>query len=149
MAQAGVPSGPLHGAGLHPMEAGAAGAAVPRRSLRDRVRSRPGLAHVWRLGVLVLGMSLVVLGLVLTVLPGPLTIPPVLLGLWVLSTEFAWAHRSFTALKERARVAWAYAAHRPVVSTVVTLGGMATAAASLWALGHFHLVDQLRASVGL
>ena len=148
MAQAGAPGGRLHGAELHPME-GLTASAVPRRNVRDRIRSRPGLAHLWRLGVLVLGVSLVVLGLALTVLPGPLTIPPVLLGLWVLSTEFAWAHRSFTAFKERARATWALAALRPVLSTVVTLSGVATAAVAFWALGHFHLVDHVRASVGL
>lgn len=46
-----------------------------------------------RLAVLVLGGSLIALGLALIVLPGPFTIPPVLLGLTVLSWEFGWAKR--------------------------------------------------------
>jgi len=149
MAQSGAPGGSLRGAGPQPVDDPTTGAAVPGRSVRDHIRSRPGLAHAWRLGVLLLGVSLIVLGLVLTVLPGPLTIPPVLLGLWVLSTEFSWAHRLFTAFKGRARAALAMAAHRPVLTTVVTLVGVATAAGAFWALGHFHLVDKVRGSFGL
>jgi Putative transmembrane protein (PGPGW) len=149
MAQADAPGGRPQGARQHPIDGLPASAVVPGDNVRHGIRSRPGVAHVWRLGVLLLGMSLIVLGLVLTVLPGPLTIPPVLLGLWVLSTEFAWAHRLFTAFKERARATWALAAHRPVMSMVVTLAGIATAAVAFWALGHFHLVEHVRASLGL
>jgi hypothetical protein len=149
MVQACVPGGGRHGAGLPPMEDQTARGAMRGLSWRDRVRSRPSLAHMRRLGAFVLGMSLIVLGLVLIVLPGPLTIPPVLLGLWVLSTEFVWAHRFFTAFKERARATWVRAARRPVISTVVTLSGFATAAVAFWALGYFDLVDHVRASVGL
>src|SRR5687767_10063416 len=64
-------------------------------SLRERVHSKPGLLLPWRIAVFVLGLLFVVLGLVLTALPGPLTIPPVLVGLWVWSTEFEWAARLF------------------------------------------------------
>jgi hypothetical protein len=55
--------------------------AVPRHGVRDRMRSKPGLAQLWRVGVLALGLVLAALGFALVVLPGPLTIPPMLIGL--------------------------------------------------------------------
>ena len=55
-------------------------------------------------------------------LPGPLTIPPVLLGLWIWSTEFEWAHRFFRPFKEKGKDAWAHAKRHPVSSTVLTVG---------------------------
>lgn len=58
--------------------------------------------HAYRLVVLVVGLSFVVLGLVLIVLPGPLTIPPMLLGLAILATEFVWARRLLERAKEYA-----------------------------------------------
>ena len=41
-----------------------------------------------RAGIFVLGLLFILGGLALAVLPGPLTIPLVLLGLWVWSWEF-------------------------------------------------------------
>ena len=63
--------------------------AVPRGSRRARIRSKPGLGQAYRVGVFVAGLLCIALGVALAVLPGPLTIPPVLLGLWIWSTEFA------------------------------------------------------------
>src|SRR5689334_6847296 len=68
---------------------------VPRGSFRDRVRRKPGIGHAWRVGVFLLGLVCILGGFALAVLPGPLTIPPVLLGLWLWSTEFEWAHKFF------------------------------------------------------
>src|SRR3954464_14776744 len=68
-------------------------AAVPKHGWRDRLRAKPGLSQAWRIGVFIAGFLCVVAGIALSVLPGPLTIPPVLLGLWIWSTEFAWAQR--------------------------------------------------------
>ncbi|MEX2588440.1 MAG: PGPGW domain-containing protein [Actinomycetota bacterium] len=56
-----------------------------------------------RLAVLVVGGSLITLGLALIVLPGPFTIPPVLLGLTILSWEFGWAKRLRYHLKAKAK----------------------------------------------
>ncbi len=56
--------------------------------------------QAYRMIVLVVGLSFVALGLALIVLPGPLTIPPLLLGLAILATEFVWARR----LLQRAKV---------------------------------------------
>jgi hypothetical protein len=150
MTQAAVPGGGRHGADRsRPVSVSEVTAPVRERTWRDRLRSKPGLGHAWRLGVFLVGTFLVALGLVLTVLPGPLTIPPVLLGLWVLSTEFAWAHRFLEICKERARAAWAHAVRRPASTTLVTVGGLAVATAGFWVVRHFDLIDQARVAAGL
>jgi hypothetical protein len=51
-------------------------------SWRERVRSKPGLSQAYRVGVFAVGLLFIALGFALAVLPGPLTIPPVLIGLW-------------------------------------------------------------------
>ncbi len=111
-------------------------------SWRDRLRHRPALAIAYRVAVFAAGLLLVLLGLALTVLPGPLTIPPVLAGLWVWSTEFEWARRFFAAFRRKASDAWRHARRHPVSSAVVTVGGLAAAGVVLWAVGRFDLVEQ-------
>lgn len=96
-----------------------------------------------------MGLLFVVLGVALAVLPGPLTIPPVLLGLWVWSSEFDWANRFFTTFKDKARAAWAHARRHPASSVIVTVGGLAAAGAAFWAVGHYQLVERVRELVGL
>ena len=118
-------------------------------SFRERVHSKPGRAAAWRVGVFVAGLLFVLLGLALTVLPGPLTIPPVLLGLWVWSTEFEWARRVFVTFRRKARETWQHAKQHPVSSAAVTLGGLAGAALLFWAVGHFQLVERGTSALGL
>ena len=122
---------------------------VPRASRRDRIRSKPGLGHGYRIGVFVLGLSCIVVGFALAVLPGPLTIPPVLLGLWIWSTEFAFAERFFDTFKCKAGEAWAHAKRHPASSAVITIGGLALAGVAFWAVGHFELVAKGKDAVGL
>ncbi len=122
---------------------------VKSGSWRDRVRKKPGLAVPYRVGVFVVGLLFVLLGLALTVLPGPLTIPPVLVGLWVWSTEFEWASRFFAAFRRKARDAWRHARQHPASSLAVTVGGLALAGAVVWAVGHFQLVDKATVALGL
>jgi hypothetical protein len=117
-------------------------------SWRDRVRQKPGIATAYRIGVFLAGLLLVLLGLALTVLPGPLTIPPVLAGLWIWSTEFAWAARLFAAFARKAREAWRHARQHPVSSAAVTVGGLAAAGVVFWAVGHFHLVETATDALG-
>ena len=124
-------------------------AAVPKGSWRDRVRSKPGIAQLYRVGVFVAGLLFVALGVALAVLPGPLTIPPVLLGLWIWSTEFEWARRFFVSFKKKARDAWAHARQHPVSSALITVGGLAAAGAVFWAVGHYELVNRLKDAAGL
>ncbi|MGY1670393.1 PGPGW domain-containing protein [Geodermatophilus sp. SYSU D00710] len=122
---------------------------VETGSWRDRVRRNPALALPYRIAVFVAGLLFVLLGLALTVLPGPLTIPPVLVGLWVWSTEFEWARRIFVTFRRKAVAAWRHAKQHPVSSLAVTVGGLAAAALVFWAVGHFQLVDRASSALGL
>lgn len=124
-------------------------APVERGSFRHRMRSNPVTAQLWRLGVFLAGLLCVALGFALAVLPGPLTIPPVLVGLWIWSTEFAWARRLFRSFQRKARDAWQHAKQHPVSSAAITLGGLALAGAAFWAVGHFDLVARAKELVGL
>jgi hypothetical protein len=118
-------------------------------SFRERVHSKPGLVQVWRVGVFVAGLLFVLLGIALTVLPGPLTIPPILIGLWIWSTEFEWARQLFATFARKGRDAWRHAKQHPVSSAAVTLGGLVAAAAVFWAAGHFELVDRTKSALGI
>lgn len=118
-------------------------------SLRARIHARRSLALPYRVAVFIAGLLLVLLGIALTALPGPLTIPPVLLGLWVWSSEFQWAARFFAVFKRKAQEAWRHARLHPVSSAAVTLAGLVTAGVAFWAVGHFHLVDQARSVLGI
>ena len=118
-------------------------------SFRERVHRNPTVALVWRIGVFVAGLLFVLLGIALTVLPGPLTIPPILVGLWVWSTEFDWARRVFATFARKGRDAWRHARQHPVSSAAVTVGGLAAAGAVFWAVGHFSLVDQAKTALGV
>ena len=124
-------------------------AVVPRGGLRDRIRAKPGLRHAYRLGVFLVGLLCIAFGLALAVLPGPLTIPPILLGLWIWSTEFRFAQRIFESFKRRARDAWAHAKRHPRSSLAITLGGLVAAAAVIWAVSYFDLVAKLKDVIGL
>jgi hypothetical protein len=122
---------------------------VPRDSWRARMRAKPGIGHLYRVAVFVVGLLFIVVGIALAALPGPLTIPPVLLGLWIWSTEFAWAERFFDSFQEKGKSAWAHAKRHPVTSAIVTIGGLALAAGAFWAVGHYELVDKARDFVGV
>lgn len=150
MTTTSTPAQTTHEAGCPDCTDGLGKAApVEHGSLRHRIRSKPGLAQVWRVGVFVAGLLCVALGVALAVLPGPLTIPPVLLGLWIWSTEFDWARRFFLSFRRKADDAWQHAKRHPVSSAVITLGGLALAGAVFWAVGHFGLVDRATELVGL
>ena len=116
---------------------------------RAQVRSTPGGALLLKAGALVLGGALIALGFALVVLPGPLTIPPMLLGLYVLSTEFAWADRLKDRAEASAREAWAGAKQKPVTSGLITVGGLVAAGVAIWAVGHYELVARAREAVGV
>lgn len=118
-------------------------------SFRARVRGKPGVRQLWRAAVFVVGLVCILGGFALVVLPGPLTIPPIVLGLWIWSTEFAWAHRFFAAAAEKGREAWEQAKRHPVSSTIVTVGGLLMAGVLIWATLHFDLVARGKDLVGL
>ena len=58
---------------------------------------------VRQLIVLVIGSTLILVGLALIILPGPFTMPLVILGLFVLAIEFAWAESLLTRAKNHAK----------------------------------------------
>jgi hypothetical protein len=99
--------------------------------------------------VFLAGLLCIAGGVALSVLPWPLTIPPVLLGLWVWSTEFAWAQRLFRRFQIKARQAWRHAKAHPVSSSALTVGGLTAVAVGVWALRHFEIVARLRDATGL
>jgi hypothetical protein len=112
------------------------------RSLRARAHSTPGLALAWKIGVFLAGLLCITAGGVLVVLPGPLTIPPVLLGLWLWSTEFSWAQKFFQPFKVKGQQAWEHAKQHPISSSAVTLAGLVAAGAGFWAVRHYGLVQR-------
>lgn len=120
---------------------------VPDHGWRDRIRSKPGLRECYRVAVFAAGLLCIVAGVALAVLPGPLTIPPILLGLWIWSTEFRFARRFFDAFKAKAREAWAHAKAHPVSSACITVGGLLAAGAAVWAVQYFDLVDTAKNAV--
>jgi uncharacterized protein (TIGR02611 family) len=62
------------------------------RELRDSLERKPKTRLAYRIGIAFFGSLVVLIGVVLIPLPGPGWLI-VFLGLAILGTEFAWAHR--------------------------------------------------------
>lgn len=105
---------------------------VTRFKVRDRVRKMPAGDLIVHVGVFLVGAALIALGLALAVLPGPLTIPPILLGLAVWSLEFDFAQRWMDPIERRAQQAWEAAKARPLRTGVATGAGLIAAAAGIY-----------------
>lgn len=73
---------------------------VPRQSWASHAKRlcRAAGGHAWRVGVFVVGMTILALGVVLLPLPGPGMLV-VVVGLGVLSVEFAWARGGLAKLR--------------------------------------------------
>lgn len=69
------------------------------RIWRTRMHAHPILRWTWRSVIVLVGGIILLAGIVMCVTPGPGALG-ILLGLAILSTEFAWAHN----LLHRARV---------------------------------------------
>ena len=95
------------------------------------------------------GLLFIALGVALAVLPGPLTIPPVLLGLWIWSTEFAFARHCFERAERKARLTWVETKRHPRGSAAVTLGGLAGFGVAAWAVTRLDLVAKTADAAGL
>lgn len=93
--------------------------------------------------VLVAGALFVVLGFALAVLPGPLTIPPVLLGVWIWATEFDWADRLLQRVAAKAQTAWAQTRRHPVSAAAATAGGIGALVVGLALARRYDVVDRL------
>ena len=132
-----------------PVEGPSGDGSAPPHGWRARIRRTPGGALVLKLAVFVVGLLFILLGIALAALPGPLTIPPILLGVWIWSSEFAWAERLFDRAKASAQEAWEKAKRRPVVSALVTVSGLVAVGVGLWLVSRYELVDRARELVGL
>jgi uncharacterized protein (TIGR02611 family) len=75
-----------------PAEAQSAGVGGWATGLRERVRSMPGGAMVWRVGITLVGVAIIAAGILLLPLPGPGWLI-IFGGLGVLATEYEWAAR--------------------------------------------------------
>lgn len=131
-----------------PASPGPAGEGPPE-GWRARVRRTPLGAQTLKVGVFVVGLLFILLGLTLAALPGPLTIPPILLGVWIWSSEFAWADRLFERAKKSAQEAWENAKQRPVVSALVTGSGLVAAGVAFYLASRYELVERGRDAIGI
>ena len=102
-----------------------------------------------RVVVFVSGLLLIITGLVLIVLPGPLTIPPILLGVWLWSREFEFARRWLRPMRAKGAVAWEQAKRKPVHTAFVTALGLVGAALLIWASFRYDLIARGSDLVGL
>lgn len=125
-------------------------AGPPRSALDERYarfarrfREVPGGHLTLRVVVFLVGLLFVAGGVVLIVLPGPLTIPPLLVGVYVWSFEFTWARRLRVRVLTSAGQAWQQAKAHPVRAVVITVLGLVLAAAAVWAVVHYDAVRRL------
>lgn len=116
---------------------------------KKALRRTPGGARAVQAIVFVAGLLFILLGLALAALPGPLTIPPILVGLYIWSTEFAWADRLLERAKRSAREAWDNARRRPVVTGLVTVSGLVAFGIGIWLVGKYDLIDRAKELAGL
>jgi hypothetical protein len=122
---------------------------VPLRNWKAAVRRTPGGASAVKAIVFVGGLLFILLGLALAALPGPLTIPPILVGLYIWSTEFAWAERLLERARRSAQDAWDNARRKPVLTGLVTLSGLVAFGIGLWLVARYDLLDRARELTGL
>lgn len=108
----------------------------------QRAEKAPGGRAGLKVVVFLVGLLFVAGGLALAILPGPLTIPPVLVGVYVWSLEFDWARSLRVRAVRSAREAWGHAQEHPVRATLLTVAGLVGAAVAIWAVVHFQLVDR-------
>ena len=98
-------------------------------ALRERVRSRPGGALIWRIGVTIVGVLVIAVGIVLLPLPGPGWVI-IFAGLGVLATEYAWAKRLLRFARDQVQRWTAWLKRQPRwLQAVVGVVGLAFLAA--------------------
>jgi len=121
---------------------------VRRRWLarRERLRERPLVDFSYRVGVAVVGLTVLFMGVAAIPYPGP-GWAIVFLGLAILATEFYWAQRTLTYTRARYNTAMGWFRRQP--AWVQWLGAVFTAAvvvATLWLLG---AIDWLAGLLGI
>ena len=113
------------------------------------LRRTPGGTLVLKGIVLLVGLAFILLGFLLVALPGPLTIPPILLGLWIWSTQFHWAERLLDRARASAQQALVEAKRRPLVTALVTGSGLLALGVGIYLATRYQLVDRLLEYAGL
>ena len=116
---------------------------------RARLRKTKGGRALLRALVLLVGALFVGLGLVLVVLPGPLTIPPILLGVYIWSTEFDWAERLRERAVRSAQEAWEQVKRRPLISAVATGGGLIAVIAGFFVVRRYGVAGMVDRALGV
>ena len=122
---------------------------VPLRNWKSGLRRTPGGSSAVKAIVFVAGLLFILLGLALAALPGPLTIPPILVGLYIWSTEFAWAERLLDRARRSAQEAWDNARRKPVITALVTLSGLVAFGIGVWLVSRYDLIGRAREWAGL
>lgn len=98
-----------------------------RARVHRRWRALPG--SVRKPLAFVVGFSLICIGVLLVLLPGPFTLPPLIAGIAVLATEFAWA---LTLRRHGERAAKTGVRHvKRLPTPVLALVGVAVAAGAV------------------
>ena len=114
----------------------------------DKIRANPTGRLVLKIGIGVLGALVIALGIILIPFPGP-GWAIVILGLAILSLEFAWAKRllDFTKRHVKAWTSWIGRQSLPV-RAVLGILGMVFVAAIVWASVRLSfgidLIDKIR-----
>jgi len=100
---------------------------VTRLGLRARIRRLPAGEVIVHSAVFLLGAAFIALGFALIVLPGPLTIPPIIIGLLIWSLEFDFAEKWLRKAQAQAQEAWDKAKAKPWTTGLVSGGGIVAA----------------------
>ncbi|MGK8490978.1 TIGR02611 family protein [Nocardia asiatica] len=122
------------------LKSGSAHRPTRWRAFRAGLERRPTLYLGYRIVVAVVGVAVLAVGVLAIPYPGP-GWAIVFAGLGILATEFAWAHRVLTWLRDRYRqlMAW-YSGQGRVVQVAGAVATAALVVATLWILGTFGLV---------
>lgn len=123
--------------------------ARPPAGWKRKLRRTPGGASAVKVIVFVGGLLFILLGLALAALPGPLTIPPILVGVYIWSTEFAWAERLLDRAKRSAQETGEKARSRPLLTGLVTVSGLFAFGIGIYLLGRYDLFVRVRELIGL
>lgn len=102
------------------------------RVTRDRLKSHPVTNQAYRITVGIVGALVVVIGLILVPFPGPGWLI-VIVGLFILASEFVWAQRLLGVVREQVRrwTEWISAQSAPV-RLAVAVATFAFVACVLW-----------------
>ncbi|MGV9711121.1 TIGR02611 family protein [Gordonia sp. NPDC003424] len=110
------------------------------RQRRYLIRRDPKLHLIYRLAVGVVGTIVLAAGIVAIPYPGPGWLI-VFLGLGILASEFAWAHRLLTFARRKYDAWMEWIKRQPVaVQATVWMGTAAIVLVTLWLIGALHMV---------